>query len=247
MKSLITLILVLPIVIFGQNIQDSTIYTPVFNISYAAQLPGGDLADRFAFNNSIGVSGGFKNSKNFQFELGGTFFFGNNVKETSILDALKTSDGNIINRYGEYSNYLIFERGFTGSISIGKIIPILGANPNSGLLLKLGIGGMRHKIKIENQGNHIVQLSKEKLPYYDRLTFGLLLHQYIGYQHLSSNRLTNFNIGIEIFEGFTSGMRDYQIDLMGPYKDQRLDLLIGLRIGWVLPVYKKAPNEFYMN
>ena len=42
-------------------------------------------------------------------------------------------------------------------------------------------------------------------------------------------------------------MRDYQIDLMGPYKDKRLDIYIGIRAGWIFPVFRQTPDEFYYN
>ena len=76
---------------------------------------------------------------------------------------------------------------------------------------------------------------------------GLLLTEFIGYQHMSNNRLTNFYIGIEASQGLTRGMRDYQIDLMAPLKEKRLDLLFGLRLGWIIPVFRQAPQEFYIN
>jgi hypothetical protein len=43
-------------------------------------------------------------------------------------------------------------------------------------------------------------------------------------------------------QGFTQGMRDYQIDLEGPYRDKRVDMLLGIRVGWVIPIYRRAPN-----
>ena len=64
---------------------------------------------------------------------------------------------------------------------------------------------------------------------------------------MSTNKLVNFNIGIEFIEGFNRGMRDYQIDLMGPYRDQRLDIYIGIRAGWIFPILRKEPDEFYYN
>ena len=106
---------------------------------------------------------------------------------------------------------------------------------------------MYYKIRIENQDNLIPQLSKEYLKYYDRLTVGFLLKQYVGYHHMSNNRLVNFNIGIELIEGFNKGLRDYQIDLMGPYTENRLDIYLGLRAGWIFPVLRKEPKEFYYN
>ena len=93
---------------------------------------------------------------------------------------------------------------------------------------------MRHKIRIENENNLVPQLDQDHLPYYDRLTMGIHFHQFIGYQHMSNNRLTNFNIGFDFYQGFTQGMRDYQIDLMGPYLDKRIDLLSGIRVGWII-------------
>ena len=64
---------------------------------------------------------------------------------------------------------------------------------------------------------------------------------------MSENGLVNFTIGIEIIEGFNRGMRDYQIDLMGPYLDQKRDIYLGIRTEWIFPVLKKDPNEFYYN
>ena len=74
-----------------------------------------------------------------------------------------------------------------------------------------------------------------------------ILKEFIGYQHMSNNRLTNFYIGIEASQGLTRGMRDYQIDLMGPYTDNKFDVYLGLRAGWFFPVLRKDPNEFYYN
>jgi len=231
---------------FAQNLKETSIKAPIFNISYAGQAPIGTMANRFGLNSSLGFSGGIKTNTNFLFELEGTFMFSQNVKE-DILKPLKNSDGQIINVSGQYANILIQERGFTETFNVGKIFPIIGPNPNSGLLVKIGIGTIHHKIRIENQNNLVPELNKEKLPYYDRLTFGFLIKQYIGYYHLSSKRMQNFNAGIEFYQGFTRGMRDFQIDLMAPYLEKRLDLLFGVRVGWLVPVYRKSNKDFYFD
>ena len=64
---------------------------------------------------------------------------------------------------------------------------------------------------------------------------------------MSNNRLTNFNIGFEFYQGFTKGRRDYQIDTMEPANELRKDLLYGIRFGWIIPVFRQAPNDFYLN
>ena len=231
----------------GQNIGDSCIYSPLIKVNLAVQSPQGDLKDYFGVNSNIGCSFGWKNKKNNTLELEYNFIHSKNVKYTGIMDHLFNSQGWIINQYGEETLYLLYHRGSQLSIDVGKIINWIGPNPNSGVHFKGGIGAMYHKIRIENEQNLIPQLSQQHLKYYDRLTVGVLLKQYIGYHHMSNNKLINFTIGIELIEGFTKGMRDYQIDLMGPYNDQRLDIYIGLRGGWIFPVFRQTPDDFYYN
>ena len=233
-------------VLYSQNLKENSVKAPVFNVSYAGQHPIGTLANRFGLNSSLGFSMGIKTNTNLLFEVEGTFMFSQNVKE-DILKSLKNSDGQVINVSGQYANILIQERGFTETFNVGKIFPIIGPNPNSGLLVKIGLGTIHHKIRIDNQNNLVPELNKEKLPFYDRLTFGFLIKQYIGYYHLSSKRLQNFNVGIEFYQGFTRGMRDFQIDLMAPYLEKRLDLLFGVRVGWLVPVYRKSNKDFYFD
>jgi len=225
----------------AQTISDTTIFAPVFSVNYGLQQPGGDLAERFGLNHSIGVTGGVKTISNWQFELDGTFFFGKNIKEQTLLP-YATSRGNIITVEGKPASIELYERGFTGALNVGKIFPIVGPNPNSGIILKVGVGFIRHKIRIENKNNLVAQLSKDNLVYVDRLTFGFLTQQYIGYQHLGSSNLANFTFGLEFKQGFTQGMRDYQVDIEGQYTQKRMDFLYGIRVGWVIPVYRKAPQ-----
>ena len=231
----------------SQKNKDSIIYFPFIRVSAAIQSPQGDLEENYGVNSNIGLSVGWKNNKNKTFELNYNFIHSENVKNTSVLDHLTNNQGWIINQYGEENLFLMYHRGGLISLDIGKIYNVIGPNPNSGIFIKGGIGSMYHKIRIENQENLIPQLKKEYLKYYDRLTVGVLLKQYIGYQNMSNNKLVNFTIGIEIIEGFNKGMRDYQIDLMGPYTEDKFDIYFGLRAGWFFPVLRKNPNEFYYN
>jgi len=231
---------------FGQNLNDTLLNIPFINLSYSPQIPGGDFAKRFGLTNSIGLNFGLKTGKNWQFEFEGTFLFGNNIKEDNILDYLKTDEGFIIDQFGDAVNVLIFQRGFTESLMIGKLFPIVGPNKNSGIIVKLGAGFMHHKIRIENQDDQVPALTKKNLVYVDRLTMGLALKQYIGYQHLSDRKLINFNIGLELTEGITQGMRDYQFGY-GAYREKRKEFLLGIRAGWIFPIYRKTPEEFYLD
>ena len=101
---------------------------------------------------------------------------------------------------------------------------------------------MYHKIRIENEQNLIPQLQPEYLKYYDRFTLGGSIKEYVGYHHMSNNNLVNFSIGLECIQGFTRGMRDYQIDLMGPY-DQQLIYILDLEQAGSF--FRKAPDRYY--
>lgn len=245
MKKFILSILLITTVLLSsaQNIRDTTILAPVISVSYAGQVPLLDMAKTFGLNSNIGVNGGVKLSSNWQLELEGTFMFSKNIKITTLLDPIVTSDRQIIARDGGPANIEVYERGITGSFNLGRVFPVIGPNPNSGLIAKLGVGFMRHKIRIDNQENVVPQLDEDNVIYYDRLTLGVMTKEYFGYQHLGNNNLTNFHFGIEFIQGFTRGMRDYQIDIEAPYRDQRLDFMIGLRVGWIFPVYRKAPAD----
>ena len=219
----------------------------MIEFSLALKSTRGDFRDDFGLNSNIGFSIGWKNSKNQTLAVNYNFIHSQNVKNTSVLNHLLNSQGWIINQNGAENLYVLYHRGGLLSLDLGKIFNKIGPNANSGLFIKSGTGIMYYKIRIENQDNLVPQLSKNYLKYYDRLTIGFLLKQYVGYQYMSTNRLVNFNIGFECVEGFNRGMRDYQIDLMGPYKDQRLDIYFGIRGGWIFPILRKEPKEFYYN
>lgn len=228
-----------------ESIKDSSINLPMAKISYALQFPGGNLSERFGINSNIGLDFCYKTKNNLVGGVLAGFIFGNNVKETSMLDGLKTEKGYIINAHGEAGYYAIFERGFHITAYGGYFLDLLGPNPNSGFMGKFGFGFLRHKIRIDDEKNDIPQLQDDYLKGYDRLTFGGHLYQYLGYQYLSNSRFLNFYGGIEFYEGFTQGRRDYQVDLTGPYHEKRFDFLFGVRVGWILPLYKRAPREYY--
>lgn len=232
---------------FAQNNVDSILSCPTVKFSLALQSPKGDFSSDFGANSNIGFSLGWKNNRNQTYELNYNFIHSQNVKNNSVLNHLTNSQGWIINQNGEENLYILYHRGGLLSLDFGKIYNIIGPNANSGIYFKGGIGTMYHKIRIENQDNLIPQLSNEYLKYYDRLTVGFLLKQYLGYHHMSNNKLVNFTLGLEFIEGFNRGMRDYQIDLMGPYKDNKLDIYLGIRAAWIFPVLRNEPKEYYYN
>jgi hypothetical protein len=230
--------------------KDSAINAPMLGLSYAFQLPEGDLKSRFGFNSSTGVHFLNKTKKNWIWGVDWTFTFSpqSQVKESlSLFDSINTPNGNVVDANGEYATLLFYERGWTSSVKFGKLFPAWGQNNNSGICLLTGIGYMQHKIRIEDKFNRAPQLSKEYRKGYDRLTSGIMLSQFVVYLFLGNSRLLNFYGGFEVLAGFTKNRRSLNFDSMERDTKQRMDIYFGPRIGFILPLYKKMPNDFYFD
>lgn len=228
------------------NEKDSVIFSPHLVFSYAYQFPGGDLADRFGNNSNIGFGFNIKTKKNFLFGVNSSYLFGSEVFEPGLLQNILTDNGEVLDNVGQQSLIVAQERGYTISLDGGKIFSIIGPNKNSGLMITGGIGFIQHKIRLEHQENEINQLEDEYLKGYDRLTNGLLLKEFFGYYHMSKARIANFYIGFEAMQGFTKNRRDFNFDTQTVDDKDRLDLLYGIRFGWVFHLYQRMPDEYYI-
>lgn len=226
-------------------VRDSVIAIPVISANYSPHLPGGDLIERVGFHNSLGIYAEYKNKKNWLFGLEGNFIFGNTIKDESFLDAYRTERGEIISPNGGYAIILLFHRGWSINATVSKLLPVIGPNPNSGILLKAGIGTMFHKIRIETQEDFLPYLQDEYLKGLDRFTLGINVKGFAGYMHMSNNSFLRFYAGPEIIAGFNRGMRDYLFDTRAPDQRNRLDIMFGFRVGYIIPIYERTSNEFY--
>lgn len=227
------------------SVKDSSIFTPLICGSYAYQIPGGDLAKRFGDNSNLGVDILFKTKKNWIYGIQYSYLFGEKIYENNILDNLRNNDGWIINRNGQEAIIRMFERGHSYMGKFGRLFNVMAPNPNSGFFVTLGAGYLHHKIRIDNVGNDVPQLNKEFKKGYDRLTGGFAVHGFAGYLFLSNSRLTNFYVGVELTQAWTQSLRSFNYDTMQADTQKRLDQLTGFRIGWIIPIYKKSPREFY--
>lgn len=224
---------------------DTAISVSMIGAHIGIQVPGFDLAKRFGHNGAVGGSFMFKDKHNFLYGASGTFIFGNQLREDTIFDNLITESGGIINKAGNFAELSLFERGYYIMGHFGKVFNVVGPNENSGLELLGGVGFLEHKIRIQDEFDGVPQLAGNYKKGYDRLTNGLSLSQYIGYRHFSNTRLINYYVGIEIVEAFTQNRRSVNFDTMAPDKSKRFDLLVGLKFGWVFPIYKRKPRDFY--
>ncbi|HNR21250.1 MAG TPA: hypothetical protein PKN75_08980 [Bacteroidia bacterium] len=233
--------------VFAQAlVKDTAIGFPFFGIGMAVHLPGADMADRFGTNAAVHSNFSYKFKSGFTLTTNGGFLFGTQINEGNILKNISTSDGEIIGNDGRISQIRLFERGYFACIDAGKIFSSKKPNPNSGIWVTMGAGFIQHKIRIENIGNAVYGLDKDYVKGYDRLTNGLMLHQFVGYVYFGNKRLINFFAGVEGIQGFTQNRRSYNFDTMIADDKKRFDLLIGIKAGWILPLYTK-PDKFYYN
>jgi len=224
---------------------DSPEKLPMIFPTYAFQWPGGDLSERFGANSSIGAGFLYKTHRNWLVGLDACFIFGNIIKQDSLMQNLYTSDGYIIGQDGQYADMGIYERGFNTSFKLGKIFPVFGSNKNSGIMFLAGAGYLQHKIRIEVRDNTAPQVGGEYKKGYDRLTSGFQVSEFLGYMYIGNSRLANFFAGLEWMQAWTENRRSMNFDEGRRDDSKRLDMLYGIKIGWIIPFRKRLPKDFY--
>lgn len=228
------------------SLKDSSISMVMIRPSYGLQIPGGDLANRFGLNQTVGIATTYKNKSGWMITAEGNFIFGNRTTEPNLFSMLTTTEGTIIGEDGLYGDVRVFERGYYITLGVGRVFKVLKPNPNCGFIVEGSLGFIQHKIKIQDKKNSVPSLQEEYAKGYDHLTNGLAIKEFVGYQYISNHRLVNFYGGLECVQGITRNRRSYNFSEMGPDNGTRLDLLFGFRIGWIIPLYKEAPEDFYI-
>lgn len=239
--------LLAPLAAASQSLlKDSTVSTFMMKIHYSFQVPFGDMAERFGMNSALGAGIGGKTGRNVFLGAAGSFIFGKNVKETDILDGITDQDGFLLGSSGLYADYSFSEKGFSLQTQGGKIIAFKKPNVNSGLALLLGAGYLQHKISIKADADAVPMLSREYRKGYDRLSSGFMLTQCIGYLYLDvKNKRINCFAGIEVQEGFTKSRRTWNYDENRADESLRKDILVSLKLSWIIPVYRTQTEKYY--
>jgi hypothetical protein len=244
-KHILLFLFAIPLFSYSQ-IADSTLNMWLFEANYSLQYPDGDIAERYGINSTIGFGITYKTKSNWTLGIEANYLFGSHIKDgSSVLDGLKTESGQIINRYGEYATIALSQRGLFTGVKLGKIIPVLSPNKNSGIMINITGGWLHHKIKIENKDNNAPPVLDDYKKGYDRLTGGFALREFIGYKYLGNNEMVNFYFGFEFFQAKTKSLRAFNFDTMEADKNTYTDFLYSFRVGWILPVYRKAPEKYY--
>jgi hypothetical protein len=217
----------------------------LFVPNYTAQFPYGNMADRFGFNSLFGMQIDYKVKKNWIIGIDGAFLFGTKVREAYVLDNISTYTGQFITQNNELARVTAQEQGFNLKLIIGKIIPFSEKYPDAGLLLMTGFGFLEHKIAINVRASELPQLDKTYRKGYDRLSSGPVISQFIGGIFLERKRFVSVYGGLQFDVGFTQGRRNFDFYSMAPLKDKRLDMFLGIKVGWVIPVFTQVSEKEY--
>lgn len=246
-RVILACLLVVQLPLWAQlSVRDSAISIPAIRATFGFQVPGGDLADQFGPSFTIGADILVKTNKNLLLGAEGNFLFGGSVKnQEDILGGLLTSEGWIIDQYGSPGELFLYERGYSVMVKLGKVFAVVGPNPNSGLFVTVGGGYLWHKVRIENIEGTVPQVMGDYKKGYDRLSGGPALAECIGYMHYSNNRRINFFAGLEFQQAWTSSLRPYDFNRMDKDDSRYLDLLFGLKLGWMFTLYKKSSDSYY--
>ena len=252
----IIMVLLFTAVSYGQKTFGKNNGGPVLliNISYAYQIPAGDLVDRFGNNFNVGGGVDFMTRNNFIFGVQSYYLFGNEVKTNLVQDLTRPLSSGLPVVYGnagvgEPSDFQTKERGYYLGAHIGKLFSIGKDNPRSGLRVTVGAGYLQHKIRVQDDPQSFAPiLGGDYKQGWDKLAGGLAFTEFIGYQLMSKNRRINLSFGLELTQGLTKNRRDYDFQTRTENsKDTRNDQLIGFRFNWSLPLFfeGEAPEVFY--
>lgn len=223
----------------------------ILNGNISADLPLFDMAKRFGINYRLGPAITYKTKTNWIFGVKFDFLSGNQIKEDSLMINIKDKystqfngkEVQFLNTSGIRTGVPIYERGYLAGISAGHIFNRNPAQPDNGWMILTTAGFIQHKINIFNDQKDVAQLQGGYLKGYDRLTNGWFVEQFAGYSYFAHNGLLNFNIGVDVMVGFTRGRRDYLYDVMRSDNAQRIDMLVGLRGGWMIPIFKRKSED----
>lgn len=210
---------------------------------YELQFPFADMKADFGVNSNLGLELSLINDNNIYLSMSGSFLFGSQVKDTTILDHLMDDNNNIIDKNGQIAEILLNLRGYNTKLKLGYLYPII--HENSGLLANSSIGFHQHKIHIDVKNSTVPQLGTEHKKMYDQLASGLSVSAFMGYLNISKKSGIHFYAGMEWMRAFTYNQRSYNHLVGGPIEKMRNDSFLGFKFGWIVPVSKRSTKEFY--
>ena len=230
-----------------RNVADSALTTPHFHLSFGTFVPQGDLSERYGWGGEVGLAMHVKTRSRFYYGLTARFGFGASVTEPALLANLLSPQGELIDNEGQVALVTITGRSGRFTADFGYLFPSRGphANPNSGWLMRVGIGSYHHRIHFENTENRITQLEDPYLAGYDRLAWGWCVEPFFGYWYMAPSKRVNWFAGVSALGARTWPQRPMNFDDGSIEEDPRFDAGVALTAGWVLHMYHRSPAVFW--
>ena len=212
---------------------------------YTAQFPFGNMGGRFGFNSLFGMHIAYKTKKNWIVGGEGSFLFGTTVRENYVLDNISLPSGQLIGQTNALIRPKLQEMGASLKFTFGKVVPLSEKYPDAGLLFLTGFGFLSHKIAINVKSSTLPQLDKTYRKGYDRMANGPVISQFIGGIFMARRKYVSAYAGLQFDVAFTQGRRPYDFYAMKPMNDKRIDMFLGIRVGWVIPVFTQTSEKEY--
>ena len=231
---------------------DSAGFFVYLNPNFTYNIVLADLKKSYGNNMSIGTDLGFKLKSNWSLDFGFKFYFGGGI-DTQMFNQtfqhLMTETGYFITKKGTATSAIydgVEFRGLSFHLQAGKIIPVSQKHRNSGIWLKAGLGVTQHYMYIKNiDDDEVYSLKGDYKKGYDKLTLGFSLFQFVGYAHMSRKNLFCMYGGVEFMESFSKRQRDFDFSLMRKDDAKLFEVMIGIKVGWIIPLYRHDPNKVF--
>ncbi|MCQ2263496.1 MAG: hypothetical protein MJZ70_04365 [Bacteroidales bacterium] len=208
--------------------------------SFGYQWPFGTLKETFKSNMDLGVDVTLKTKSNWTYSVAFNYYFGAKLRDQAAVVGpdMLTSNHDLIDGNGMKAT-IYFEGRYWGiGAGVGKIFPV-GKWRNSGFWVKINASYFEHKIRINDPDNQIPQLADPYRKGYDQYSRGFCLSQFVGYMFMRKVRVASFYAGIEISEIWSKSGRNFSIPLMHKDESNKFSVLLGPKVGWIIPLYEK--------
>ncbi len=229
--------------------QDTNISTPFFAASVGWTMPFGEMGNRYSSFFNVNADLGWKTLNNWIINVDFGFQFGSdNIKHMKDYLATLYTTGEkpiIVGSDGTDAGVVAYNRNLSLCLGIGKIFPIFGSNPNSGLEVTLWGGYLQHQIIYEATLSRVYQLEGDYKYLYDRQMRGPMTGLFLGYRHISKKSYANWFVGIDWKIAWTKMTRNYQADLQGGDDTRYTDHMLTLKVGWMFPFFGRSADKIY--
>jgi hypothetical protein len=207
------------------------------DFNYTYQKPYGLLAQRFSGFNAVGAGVSYRNDKGVLIGFDFSALWGGGIRENGTMDSMIGPSGSLIDNDGNFSVIRLYGLGYHSNVFLGYLFKLHKNNPNSGIVLRAGAGYLQHKIRHQHTLSIVPQLEGEMFKGYDRLTYGFMTTQFLGYQYSSVLLTLHVWGGIELSQGRTYNRRGYNYDTRSFDNELRRDNLIGFKAGIMIPIF----------